>query len=79
MEAIKGAVQHGLGAAFVSTAAIAKELELRLLARVVRALDLAAPAALCSSACCDTLPAPCNFVYRWVGFFVIACIRPMSV
>ena len=37
MEAIKGAVQHGLGAAFISTAAIAKELELRLLARVVRA------------------------------------------
>ena len=34
-EAIKGAVQHGLGAAFISTAAIAKELELRLLARVV--------------------------------------------
>ncbi|KAK9831888.1 hypothetical protein WJX81_005804 [Elliptochloris bilobata] len=34
VEAIKGAVQHGLGAAFVSTAAIAKELELRLLARV---------------------------------------------
>jgi len=36
VEAIKGAVQNGLGAAFVSTAAIAKELELRLLARVVR-------------------------------------------
>lgn len=35
VEAIKGAVQHGLGAAFISTATIAKELELRLLARVV--------------------------------------------
>lgn len=34
MEAIKGAVQYGLGAAFVSSAAIAKELDLGLFKRI---------------------------------------------
>ena len=34
MEAIKGAVQHGLGVAFVSVAAIQKELDLGLASRV---------------------------------------------
>lgn len=33
MEAIKGAVQHGLGAAFISSAAIKKELQLGLLCK----------------------------------------------
>ena len=33
VEAIKGAVQHGLGAAFVSAAAIKKELQLGLLCK----------------------------------------------
>lgn len=34
VEAIKGAVQHGLGAAFISASAIKKELQLGLLCRV---------------------------------------------
>ena len=34
VEAIKGAVQYGLGAAFVSSAAIAKELDLGLFKRI---------------------------------------------
>ena len=34
MEAIKGAVQYGLGAAFISSAAITKELDLGLFKRI---------------------------------------------
>jgi hypothetical protein len=34
VEAIKGAVQYGLGAAFVSSAAITKELDLGLFKRI---------------------------------------------
>lgn len=52
VEAIKGAVQYGLGAAFVSSAAIAKELDLGLFKRIDisgvrlnRTLSLVGPAA----------------------------------
>ncbi len=52
MEAIKSAVQYGLGAAFVSSAAIVKEMELGLFkrldiagVRLTRTLSLVSPPA----------------------------------
>ena len=62
VEAIKGAVQYGLGAAFVSSAAIAKELDLGLFKRIdisgvrlSRTLSLAStpalPASLSANVC----------------------------
>lgn len=55
MEAIKGAVQYGLGAAFISSAAITKELDLGLFKRIDisgvrlnRTLSLVRALCLCS-------------------------------
>ena len=59
VEAIKGAVQYGLGAAFVSSAAIAKELDLGLFKRIdISGVRLSRTLSLVSPPC--PLPgAPC--------------------
>ena len=52
VEAIKGAVQYGLGAAFVSSAAIAKELDLGLFKRIdISGVRLSRTLSLVSSLC----------------------------
>ena len=63
MEAIKGAVQYGLGAAFISSAAITKELDLGLFKRIDisgvrlnRTLSLVRP--LCLSHCSSHVAVP---------------------
>ena len=52
VEAIKGAVQYGLGAAFVSSAAIAKELDLGLFKRIdISGVRLSRTLSLVSPSC----------------------------
>ena len=58
VEAIKGAVQYGLGAAFVSSAAITKELDLGLFKRIdISGVRLSRTLSLVSPSC--PLPRHC--------------------
>lgn len=61
VEAIKGAVQYGLGAAFVSSAAIAKELDLGLFKRIdISGVRLSRTLSLVSPFCPLPGSAPCE-------------------